>query len=218
MSQWINDNPLLFGGILVALLVVWLPFFKSDREKKKDIVRDFADNHGLHAVFPDYEYDASPFERTTTCQISGTYDGVQINIAMGNDTQYISIVTPRTAKWYLEFRATLQGWPRDVKISREGLASRVSKLVGQTDVEVGHAEFDRKFLVKGPEETAKRALSGSTIATLLRLESMDYDFVIEDGELVLSVDPRPFDRPKLRRTTRSMTQAAKRISDDLNGV
>jgi hypothetical protein len=216
-NQWVNDNPLIVGGIIVALLLLWLPFYKRDRNKKMDIVRDFAANHGLHAVFPDYEHDASPFEKTVTCQISGTYQGVPMRIAIGNDTQYVSLVSPRTSKWYLEFRATLRGWPRDLKISREGLVSSVSKLVGKTDVEVGHDEFDRKFLVKGPEHLAHETLNASTIATLLELESLGYDFIMDQGELIISADPYPFEKSKLRRITRIVVQAANRISSDSRG-
>ncbi|MFW6053681.1 MAG: hypothetical protein ACOC9J_02600 [Persicimonas sp.] len=213
-NQWVNDNPLIFGGIIIGLLLLWLPFYKRDRKKKQDIVRDFAANHGLQARFPEYEYDASPFKRTVTCEVNGTYEGVPVRIAIGNDIQYVSLVTPRTSKWYLEFRATLRGWPRELTISREGLVSSVSKLVGKTDVEIGHEEFDRKFLVKGPEHLAHETLNASTIAALLKLESLGYDFIIDEGDLIISADPYPFEKAKLRRTTRSLVQAANRISGD----
>ncbi|HMJ64310.1 MAG TPA: DUF3137 domain-containing protein [Candidatus Binatia bacterium] len=43
-------------------------------------------------------------------------------------------------------------------IYRRGLFSEIGKWLGMQDVEVGHADFDRDFIIKGTEEKKLRAL------------------------------------------------------------
>ena len=43
-------------------------------------------------------------------------------------------------------------------IYREGLFSEIAKWFGMQDIEVGHEEFDRDFIIKGTQETKVRAL------------------------------------------------------------
>jgi hypothetical protein len=43
-------------------------------------------------------------------------------------------------------------------VSREGVLSRLGKLVGMPDLQVGHPDFDRAFVIKGSDERTVRSL------------------------------------------------------------
>lgn len=216
-ETWVNENPLIVGAVIIGLLLVFKLFFKSGRDEIAETAHAFADPRGLQVVVPEKKYDTSPFKRDLTCEISGTYEGIPLTIRIGNDTQYISLIQPRTAKWYLEYRAKIRGWSRELHISKEGILSKAAKVVGKSDVEVGHDEFDAKFLVRGPESLARDTLTDQAMATLLKLEGMGYDFAIDDGDLIVAGDPYKFEEKELRQTTRSMIQAIKRIAVDAKG-
>lgn len=212
INDWINDNPLIVGVVVIGFLLVFRLFYKSGRDVIEETARAFADPQvGLSVVMPDAEIDPSPFRRTVTCRITGEYRGTQIHVAIGNDTQYISLITPRTAKWYLEFRAQIPSWPSELTLCAEGIAGKITALAGFSGVKVGHEEFDRAFRIRGPEQIARQTLSDEVIHALLKLKSMGYDFAIDDGELVVDGDPFKFEEPVLRRTLNSMTAAVRRL-------
>lgn len=216
-EAWFNDNPLIVGAIIIGFLLIFKLFFKSGRDEIAESAHTFADPRGLRVTMPEKRYDTSPFKRDITCEISGTYEGIPLRIRIGNDTQYISVIQPRTAKWYLEYRMTIRGWPRQLHISKEGILSKAAKVVGKTDVEVGDEKFDGKFLIRGPRSVAQATLTAKTRAALMKFEALGYDFVIDDGYLIVSGDPYKFEEKVLRQTTRSMVQTVKRIDAGSSG-
>lgn len=44
----------------------------------------------------------------------------------------------------------------DIKISREGMFSSVSKFLGAMDIQIDHEEFDKRFMIKGNDEELVR--------------------------------------------------------------
>ncbi len=211
-NDWINDNPIIVGVVLIGFLLIFRLFYKSGRDEIEETARSFAEPHpGLRVVMPKAKIDPSPFRRTVTCKISGEYRGTQIQVAIGNDTQYISLIQSRTNKWYLEFRAKIPSWPSVLTLSAEGIAGKIKNLAGFSDVKVGHEDFDRAFRIGGPEKVVHHTLTDDAIKALLKLKSMGYDFAIDDGEIVVAGDPFNFEESVLRRTLNSMTAAVRRI-------
>ena len=212
VQDWVNDNPLIVGAVVIGFLLVFRLFYKSGREQIEETARAFTEPHpGLRVVMPERKIDPSPFRRTVTCKINGEYRGTQVQVAIGNDTQYVSLITSRTNKWYLEFRAEIPSWPSESTLSAEGIAGRITALAGFSGVEVGHEEFDRTFRIKGPKQTVRQTLTDEAINALLKLKSMGYDFAIDGGELIVAGDPYKFEESVLRRTLNSMTAAVRRL-------
>ena len=73
-------------------------------------------------------------------------------------------------------------------IYRRGRFSDVAKWLGMRDVEVGHAEFDRDFVIRGTDEEKLRALfDNARLRELITAQPRVY-FALEDDEGKFAVD------------------------------
>ena len=67
-------------------------------------------------------------------------------------------------------------------IYRRGVFSGVAKWLGMQDIEVGHAQFDRDFIIKGTDERKVRALfSNAKVRALFDAQS-DIYLAVKDDE------------------------------------
>ncbi len=67
-------------------------------------------------------------------------------------------------------------------VSREGVLSRLGKLVGMQDLQVGHPDFDQAFMVKGSDERAVRSLLEDSGVRLRLLEQRGGAFGLRPAE------------------------------------
>jgi hypothetical protein len=73
-------------------------------------------------------------------------------------------------------------------ISRHGFFSDIAKFFGMQDVEVGHADFDRDFIIKGTDREKLRALfSNAKIRELITAQPQIH-FEVRDNDGPLSTD------------------------------
>lgn len=68
------------------------------------------------------------------------------------------------------------------RVYRTGLFSDLGKLLGMQDVEVGHPDFDRDFIIKGTDEGKLRQLFASPKIRALIEAQKDIDFSVKDDE------------------------------------
>lgn len=67
-------------------------------------------------------------------------------------------------------------------VYRHGLFTELGKLLGMQDVAVGHAEFDRDFVIKGTDETRLRALFDSPKLRELIAAQPSVHFSVKDND------------------------------------
>jgi len=74
-----------------------------------------------------------------------------------------------------------------IKLSREGLFSKIGKAFGAQDIEIGHKDFDDRFIIKTDNESfAKRVLSGRVRSLILRNLRFSGFLEIKDNMMVYS--------------------------------
>lgn len=67
-------------------------------------------------------------------------------------------------------------------VYRHGLFTELGKLLGMQDVAVGHAEFDRDFVIKGTDETRLRALFDNPKLRELIAAQPSVHFSVKDND------------------------------------
>jgi hypothetical protein len=67
-------------------------------------------------------------------------------------------------------------------ISRRGFFSDIAKWFGQQDVEVGHPDFDRDFIIKGSDEMKLHALFANDRIRALISAQPEIHFTVKDNE------------------------------------
>ncbi len=77
------------------------------------------------------------------------------------------------------------------RVTRRGLFSGIGKLLGLQDVEVGHAEFDRDFIIKGNSEEKLKALFANERLRTLLMAQPAVHFEVCDDEGWLGPDYPP---------------------------
>jgi hypothetical protein len=68
------------------------------------------------------------------------------------------------------------------EVYRKGVFSDLGKLFGMQDVEVGHPEFDRDFIIKGTDEAKLRQLFANAKIRELIAGQKDINFSVKDDE------------------------------------
>ena len=68
------------------------------------------------------------------------------------------------------------------RVYRRGIFSNLGKVLGMQDVEIGHAEFDRDFIIKGTDEGKLRQLFANPRIRALIEAQKDIDFSVKDDE------------------------------------
>ncbi len=93
--------------------------------------------------------------------------------------------------------------------------SRITRLFGAQDVEVGDAEFDDTWVVKAADPAAVRAfLSSSRRLSLLRLFSLHRRTRVDDTEIVVATKGLERNKDNLVSTTRRIAAAGRRLLDE----
>lgn len=85
-------------------------------------------------------------------------------------------------------------------VYRRGFFSDAGKVLGMQDIEIGHPEFDRDFIIKGNSEAKLRALlADATIRELIAAQP-EVRFTLDDadGELAFEVPGVIRDIPRLK--------------------
>jgi hypothetical protein len=103
------------------------------------------------------------------------------------DTYAVS--TGKSAIFYTRLRAPYVN-PDGFRftIYRHGLFSDIAKWLGMQDVEVGHPEFDRDFVIKGNDEEKLHALfDNAKLRELIAAQPQIY-FTVRDDEGMFGVD------------------------------
>jgi hypothetical protein len=73
-------------------------------------------------------------------------------------------------------------------IYRHGLFTEIAKWFGMQDIEVGHADFDRDFVIKGSEESKLRALFDSSRLRELIAAQPEIHLTVKDNEGLFGAD------------------------------
>jgi hypothetical protein len=68
------------------------------------------------------------------------------------------------------------------RVYRRGIFSNLGKFLGMQDVEIGHPEFDRDFIIKGSDEGKLRQLFANPKIRALIEGQKDIDFSVKDDE------------------------------------
>lgn len=68
------------------------------------------------------------------------------------------------------------------RVYRRGMFSDLGKLLGMQDVEIGHPEFDRDFIIKGSDEGKLRQLFANPRIRALIEGQKGIDFSVKDDE------------------------------------
>jgi len=68
------------------------------------------------------------------------------------------------------------------RVYRRGIFSNIGKFMGMQDVEIGHPEFDRDFIIKGSDEGKLRQLFANPKIRALIEGQKDIDFSVKDDE------------------------------------
>jgi hypothetical protein len=68
------------------------------------------------------------------------------------------------------------------RVYRRGIFSNLGKFLGMQDVEIGHPEFDRDFIIKGTDEGKLRQLFANPRIRALIEAQKDIDFSVKDDE------------------------------------
>ena len=68
------------------------------------------------------------------------------------------------------------------RVYRRGIFSNIGKFLGMQDVEIGHPEFDRDFIIKGSDEGKLRQLFANPKIRALIEGQKDIDFSVKDDE------------------------------------
>lgn len=121
------------------------------------------------------EYDSGGFFKSDTLKAS---DG-EWTITL--DTYVVS--TGKTTIPYTRIRAPYVN-PDDFRFNvyRKSIFTPLGKLMGMQDVEVGHAEFDEEFVIKGTDEHKLQALfNNATIRSLIEAQK-SINFSVKDSE------------------------------------
>jgi len=129
-------------------------------------------------------FDEGGFFRHAT--LKGVYRGVSLNIY---EESRHTTTTNRHARTYTLFRVPLihVDVPDELMLFGEGLSSKLGKLFGKQDIQVGNPEFDKKFIIRGESSDEVRAfLSRPGVQDyLLAIAQLGGEFKLENSVLCL---------------------------------
>ncbi len=95
-----------------------------------------------------------------------------------------SVPSGNSSTTYTRMRAPLQNMDGfQFLIFRTGLISKLDKALGSQDIEIGDAEFDRRFTIQGNNESKVRALFSNQRLRQLVQEQRSIRLGVKDNEL-----------------------------------
>jgi hypothetical protein len=125
----------------------------------------------------------------------GTWDGDRVQASHGQWTITLDLYhvhSGRVPLVFTRFRAPYVNPDQFFfSVTKRSLFSGLAKLLGMQDVEVGYAEFDRDFIIKGNDELKLKALFASERLRQLLSAQPDVHFSIESDDGLAGSDYPP---------------------------
>lgn len=145
-------------------------------------------------------------------EIQGTLDGVAVRVWVEDRRGKYG------SRWTLISGLLAPDVPGELSIAPHGLASKVGKVLGGQDIELGVAAIDSALCVRAADETEARRWAQSAAVVealdqLAKLEGKD-TFRIEGQTLRLECFAEMFDVERLERTLRRVARLAKMLSGE----
>ncbi len=116
----------------------------------------------------------------------GTWQGDRVQATHGQWTITLDMYHVHTGKVPIPFTRLRAPYVNPdqfrFRVTRHGLFSSLGKLLGMQDVEVGHAEFDRDFIIKGNSEEKLKLLFANDQLRDLLSQQPDVHFEVQDDE------------------------------------
>ena len=119
--------------------------------------------------------------QATTNGVTSKRNGVAVAV------RFVTRGSSSNMEWWTEVDAELPaGYPFTLGLRRHRRQDAEQIASGQmVDVQIGHADFDRVFLIEGaPDDVVKRVLEGPLLACLAREPEATLD-TVRDGERIL---------------------------------
>ena len=116
-------------------------------------------------------------------RVDGSRDGVTVAIEVASHITQLDYSTALVAIPPVPLKGNLE-------LTREGLSSRVAKLLGAADLLLGDDAFDRAFVVKTSDEATARALltpHARAEILALKIDRLVYDDGAEDDRAAMVV-------------------------------
>lgn len=168
--------------VAISLYSSYEKYFKSHRPKTNNlqVIEDLTQE--LKLTFSEHSSD-----EYTGGWIHGSYQGVSINIQdeatvhSSRSGNYITVKTLYEA--LLDKQYIIDG----LEVFREELLSKVSKVFGAEDIQIGHEEIDKAFIIRANSELdAQRLFASPDVRdSFLALQKMCSKFRLKDGILTL---------------------------------
>jgi hypothetical protein len=140
----------------------------------------------------------------------GTYRGAQVNV----ETEVSG--SGKNKSVYTVVEVALSGLvPINMEVYREGFFQKMGKAIGGDDIQVGDADLDKAFIIKGADEDKIRKLvtNPKVKARLLSAQSKYSTFRIDMGNVRVRESGRTSNMEKLRGYIRTVIAAANTIEE-----
>ena len=116
----------------------------------------------------------------------GTWQGDRVQATHGQWTITLDMYHVHTGKVPLAFTRLRAPYVNPdqfrFRVSKRGFFSGVARLLGMQDVEVGYADFDRDFIIKGNDEAKLRGLFANERLRQLLSAQPEVHFEVRDDE------------------------------------
>lgn len=143
-----------------------------------------------------------------TSEVKGVFNGFSFRLKM-----IFIQAAPKVNLFLTHFEVILAKQSRlKLKIYREGIIQKLTKLFGTQDIIFNDRSFDKKYIIEGNDEAkVKEIISPSIRATIIELGEV---LMILDGEtLIYEQSGKIIDTKKLFMILQMMTELVAKISD-----
>ncbi len=178
----------LYNAVIVAIVLISL-YFRYRRHIKKPKKLESDDWQEVNALATELGLTFSEHsnEHYNGGWIHGTYQDVAINIqdesTYHNRGKYSYVTVATLYEAFLGDKYNIEG----LEVSREELLTKVSKAFGTEDIQVGHEEIDKAFIIRANSELdAQRLFASPEVrSSFLNLQTICSKFHLKDGILTL---------------------------------
>jgi hypothetical protein len=150
----------------------------------------------------------------TNPSMQGTYRGADLSVRI------VTSGTGKNKRVYTVVEVPLSGLvPVDLEVYREGFFQKVGKVIGGEDIQVGDADLDDTFIIKGTERDKVRDLltSPNVKSRLLSAQSKCSTFRIGVGNVRIRERGRTANPNKLRGYIRTVVATANALEEACQG-
>jgi hypothetical protein len=193
--------------IAIGLIVAGIIFMLASAGHKRTVAR-------WQTAAAELGLDTTVGGRLSRPVLTGRVDGHRVEIdsythhAGGNNNQT-----------YTRYRVGFDPLGIELRLSRQGVFSAITKMFGQQDVEVGDAAFDAAFIVQSSDPNRLRGLLTPSVRSgLLRLLASYPDTVVHDDYLVTTRRGVERDPARIVATSRRLVAIARLLQSPGRGV